>query len=104
VGTGAELEQLRAPAFPDVEDDRDQPDGNIALSPDGTTLASAGVNWSITEGHTGVVTLLDLDTRTQQHRFFSLTEANLGRLGWSHDGQRVFAGFAGGLRTWCVAR
>jgi WD40 repeat protein len=75
---------------------------SVAFSPDGTLAASAGTDWTITHGHTGVISIWSVADGSLVGRLLSLHEANLGAIQWSPDGALVFAGVGAGARIWCL--
>lgn len=75
---------------------------SAALSPDGALVASAGVDWSITEGPSGAIALWSALDGTLRARLLSLNEASLGTLQWSPDGKLLAAGTGTGMRIWCL--
>jgi WD40 repeat protein len=74
---------------------------SVAFSPDGTKVASSGVDWRIT-GHTGVIALWSVADGSLVGNLHSLAEANLGKLVWSPAGDLLAAGTGLGMRVWCL--
>ncbi len=75
---------------------------SAAFSPDGQLVASAGVDWSITDGHTGSIALWSAADGAVRGHLLSLNEANLGSIQWSPDGKLLAAGTSAGMRVWCL--
>jgi len=75
---------------------------SVAFSPDGTTVASSGVDWRITNGHTGVIALWSVADGSLVGHLHSLANANLDRLIWSPAGDLLAAGMGLGMRVWCL--
>jgi WD40 repeat protein len=75
---------------------------SVAFSPDGTKVASSGVDWRITNGHTGVIALWSVADGSLVGHLHSLAEANLDRLIWSPAGDLLAAGVGMGMRVWCL--
>jgi WD40 repeat protein len=73
----------------------------VAFSPDGTKVASAGVDWTITAGHTGVIAIWSVADGSLVGKLLSLAEANLGHIVWSPAGFMA-AGTGYGMRVWCL--
>jgi WD40 repeat protein len=74
----------------------------VAFSPDGMTVASSGVDWRITNGHTGVIALWSVADGSLAGNLHSLAEANLDHLLWSPAGDLLAAGTGFGMRVWCL--
>jgi len=74
----------------------------VAFSPDGTKVASSGVDWRITNGHTGVIALWSVADGSLVGQLHSLAEANLDHLHWSPAGDLLAAGTGLGMRVWCL--
>jgi WD40 repeat protein len=74
----------------------------VAFSPDGTKVASSGVDWRITNGHTGVIALWSVADGSLVGNLHSLAEANLDHLLWSPAGDLLAAGTGLGMRVWCL--
>lgn len=74
----------------------------VAFSPDGTKVASSGVDWRITNGHTGVIALWSVADGSLVANLHSLAEANLDHLIWSPAGDLLAAGTGLGMRVWCL--
>jgi WD40 repeat protein len=74
----------------------------VAFSPDGTKVASSGVDWRITNGHTGVIALWSVADGSLVGTLHSLAEANLDHLIWSPAGDLLAAGTGMGMRVWCL--
>ena len=74
----------------------------VAFSPDGTKVASSGVDWRITNGHTGVIALWSVADGSLVGQLDSLAEANLDHLIWSPAGDLLAAGTGLGMRVWCL--
>jgi WD40 repeat protein len=75
---------------------------SVAFSPDGTKVAAAGVDWTITSGHTGVIAIWSTADGSLVGKLLSLADANLGAITWSPSGNLLSAGSAGGMRVWCL--
>jgi WD40 repeat protein len=75
---------------------------SVAFSPDGKLAASAGVDWTITEAHTGSISLWSVQDGSLKARLLSLVEANLGSIEWSPDSKMFAAGTNSGARIWCL--
>jgi WD40 repeat protein len=75
---------------------------SVAFSPDGRFVAALGVDWTITNGHTGDIAIWSLDDGRLVAHLLSLSEANLRRLLWSPDGRFIAAPSGEGLRVWCL--
>ncbi|WP_438042774.1 WD40 repeat domain-containing protein [Sorangium sp. So ce128] len=82
--------------------DIDIHDGEIALSPDGRYLASAATNWGLTPGHTGTITIFDIEKHEPVRRLYSFAEANMGNVSFSPDARHVIVGVAPGVRVYCL--
>jgi WD40 repeat protein len=74
----------------------------VAFSPDGTKVASSGVDWRITNGHTGVIAIWSVADGSLVGNLHSLAEANLDHLLWSPAGDLLAAGTGMGMRVWCL--
>ena len=74
----------------------------VAFSPDGTKVASSGVDWRITNGHTGAIALWSVADGSLVGHLHSLGEANLDHLIWSPAGDLLAAGTGRGMRVWCL--
>jgi WD40 repeat protein len=75
---------------------------SVAFSPDGTLAASAGVDWTVTESHTGSIAFWSVKDGTLKGRLLSLAEGNLGEIAWSPDAKLLAAGVNAGVRIWCL--
>ena len=75
---------------------------SVAFSPDGTRVAAAGTDWTITSGHSGVIALWSVADGSLAGRLLSLADANLGYITWSPAGNLLAAGSANGMRIWCL--
>lgn len=75
---------------------------SVVFSPDGTLAASAGVDFTVTEGHTGSISLWSVQDGSLKARLLSLAEGNLGEISWSPDAKRFAAGTNAGVRIWCL--
>ncbi len=99
---GQTVRDLATGPIPVVGAELDTFGNSVAFSPDGKTVAAAGVDWTITSGHTGVIALWSTATGAVVGRLLSLADANLGYIAWSPSGNLLTAGSADGMRVWCL--
>lgn len=64
--------------------------------------ARAGVDWTVTEAHTGSISLWSVQDGSLKARLLSLVEGNLGSIQWSPDAKLFAAGTSAGVRIWCL--
>jgi WD40 repeat protein len=75
---------------------------SAAFSADGQWIASAGVDWTLTSGHSGDIAIWSAVDGTLKQRLTSLAEGNLGSIAWAPNGKSLVAGTRTGARVWCL--